>query len=335
MNSNDRGPSVIVVGVNGRLGAAAARACVAAGFRVTGFARSERQKIAGMRFVAGDADDVAALGAAVAGHDFVLNALNLPYDRWFDGRAEAQLERLLEAIGRAPGCTLLFPGNIYNYAADERTLTPETPARPQTPRGEIRVRLEASLEAAVRRGDLRAIVLRAGDYYGPGGSDWFDQLILREAAKGRVALAAHEQPHAWAYLPDLARAFVRLAERSAELEPFATFHFAGHFVSAGQMFRAIEAVAGRKLRRVPTPWLVLRMMGLFQPVLREVVKMRYLWENPMELVDPRLDQLLGPDFATSFEAAMAETVAPSFATVRRARSRAAARARDVRVPASG
>jgi hypothetical protein len=37
--------------------------------------------------------------------------------------------------------------------------------------------------------------------------------------------------------------------------------------------------------------------------------MRYLWVNEMELVDPRLDAILGPDFGTPFEEAVAATVA--------------------------
>ena len=41
--------------------------------------------------------------------------------------------------------------------------------------------------------------------------------------------------------------------------------------------------------------------------------MRYLWNNPMELVDPRLDDILGPDFNTPFEQAVAATVKPFFA----------------------
>jgi hypothetical protein len=58
---------------------------------------------------------------------------------------------------------------------------------------------------------------------------------------------------------------------------------------------------------------MLRLLGLFMPVIREVVKMRYLWENPMQLEDTRLDALLEPGFGTPFAEAVAATVAPFFA----------------------
>ena len=55
------------------------------------------------------------------------------------------------------------------------------------------------------------------------------------------------------------------------------------------------------------------MIGLVDPMMRDIAKMAYLWDNPMELRDPRLDALLGPNFATPFAEAVAATVAPFFA----------------------
>lgn len=307
--SNDR---VLIIGINGHVGHAAAQAFVDAGWSVTGFGRSNRQPIAGVTFVRGDADDVGALKAAIAEADVVFNGLNLPYDKWFDGRAEAQLSRVIEAMGSS-GKTMLFPGNVYNYAASQELVTPDAPERPERPRGQIRVRMEAMLKAAAARGAFQTIVLRAGDFFGPKShNDWHDLLILREADKGRVALAAHEIAHSWAYLPDLGRAFVRLAEMRGNLAGYEAFHFAGHFVTAGQMFDAIQAVAPSKLERVRTPWLMLSAVGLAVPLMRELVKMRYLWDNPMRLADPRLDAILGPDFGTPFEVAVAATVEKFF-----------------------
>ena len=66
------------------------------------------------------------------------------------------------------------------------------------------------------------------------------------------------------------------------------------------------------LEVTPFPWTALRLIGIAVPMMREVVKMRYLWENTMELRDERLDALLGADFGTPFEAAIAETVRPFF-----------------------
>jgi nucleoside-diphosphate-sugar epimerase len=305
---------VTVLGINGHIGHHAARAFHAAGFTVTGFGRANRLPIEGVAFRKGDAGSLADLKAAIAGADIVVNALNLPYDKWDKGRAEAQLATVIAAMGDS-GKTLMYPGNVYNYAATDRRMTPSTPQRPQTPRGAIRVRQEDMLAAASMAGKFQTIVLRAGDFYAPGNSgDWYDQAMLMEAKKGKVYhMAAAELGHAWAYLPDLGRAFAVLGEKRNEFGAFENFHFAGHYVTHGALMDAIVKAAPVPLKVAPLPWIFLQAMGLANGVIREVVKMRYLWNNPMELVDARLDAILGPDFGTPFEVAVAETVKPFFA----------------------
>ena len=99
-----------------------------------------------------------------------------------------------------------------------------------------------------------------------------------------------------------------LGEKRSTFGAFENFHFAGHFVSHQQMMDAIVAAWEKPLKIVPLPWLALQAMGLVNGLMREVVKMRYLWNNSMELVDPRLEALLGTGFHTPFEAAVATTV---------------------------
>ncbi len=305
---------VTVLGINGHIGRATAQAFAAAGWQVSGMGRSERHAIAGVKFIKGDADSVDDLRRAIGESRIVVNALNLPYDKWDKGRMEAQTGRVIEAMGR-DGKTMLFPGNIYNYAADLRHVTPEQPQSPQTPRGAIRVRVEQMLEAAARRGDMQVVIIRAGDFFAPDNrQDWFDQAIFRDIAKGKVAtMGVAGVGHSWAYLPDLGRAFEKLAWHREELGVFETFHFAGNFVTPEQFGAAIAAVAPVPVKLVPFPFLLLQVMGLAMPVMREVGKMRYLWTHPMQLEDKRLDAILGPDFGTPFEEAIAATAAPFFA----------------------
>lgn len=306
---------VIVLGINGHIGHAAARAFFAAGYAVTGFGRSNKHPIPGVTFIKGDADDVAQLRAAIGDADLVVNALNLPYHQWDKGRKEAQNERVIAALG-ATGKTLLFPGNIYNYAASDRLVTPDLPQHPQTPRGEIRVRVENLYRAAAARGDIQVLIVRPGDFYGPHyDGTWFDLAMMTEVGKGKVSVpGVWGVGHAWAYLPDLVRAFVKVADARTRLGRFENFHFAGHYVTPEQMRDAIAAIAPQGTRFGLLQRWIFPVIGLVNPMMREVAKMGYLWEHPMELRDPRLDALLGPNFATPFGEAVAETVTPLLKT---------------------
>lgn len=303
---------VTVLGINGHIGHFAAAAFAAAGWEVTGFGRSNKHPIPGVRFVQGDARNPADLRAAIGDSEVVVQALHLPYNEWTNGRAEAQLAPVIEAAG---GRTLLFPGTLYNYSATDRFVTPDLAQVPETPRGEIRKRLEQMLKAASEQaGGPQVIILRAGDFYGPGTTnDWFDQGILREAHKGKAAVLG--QPgiaHTWAYLPDLGRAFEALARRRGEFARFENFHFAGHFVTPEQMSAALKAAAPVPLKVTNFPWFILSLMGITDPIMRDIAKMGYLWRHEIELKDERLDAILGAGFGTPFKEAVAAVAAPFF-----------------------
>ena len=302
---------VTVLGINGHIGRFAAEAFVAAGWMVRGMGRSDKHAVPGVAFIQGDAESVSDMQRAIGDSDVVVNALNLPYDKWFGGAMEAQTARVITAMGKT-GRTLIYPGNIYNYAASLREVTPDAPQQPARPRGAIKVRCEAMLKDAATRGDLQAIIIRAGDFFGPGKlDDWFQQGIL--AQRGKIATpGALDMPHSWAYLPDLARVFEKLAWHRKELGAFENFHFAGHFVTNADLVTAVQKAAPAPLKVSPLPWTLLGLVGLFSPVMREVHKMRYLWQNPMQLMDARLDAILGPDFATPYDSAVAQAAEPFF-----------------------
>jgi hypothetical protein len=52
---------------------------------------------------------------------------------------------------------------------------------------------------------------------------------------------------------------------------------------------------------------MLRVAGLFNPVLRELVEMHYLWTTPVKLDDTRLRQLL-PNQQTPYPEGIRQTI---------------------------
>lgn len=136
---------------------------------------------------------------------------------------------------------------------------------------------------------------------------------MMDRAKGKIYhMGDLKLRHAWAYLPDLGAAFVRAAEQRQALGVFENFHFAGNFVTHAEMMAAIQKAAPVRLTAQPLAWSLLKVMGLVMPVMRDIVRMRYIWTHEMELVDPRLDAMLGADFGTPFEAAVASTLEQFF-----------------------
>jgi len=301
---------VLILGANGRFGLAAARAFAAAGWDV--LAQVRRDAAPGMpaqaRLVTAPLSDIDAIAAQAAGADVVVHAVNPPYTRW--GTDLLPLARQGMDIAERLGARFALPGNVYNYgAAMPETLTAATPQWPSTRKGRWRMQMEDELRARAPR--LRSVILRAGDFFGAGTGVWFDGVITSGIAKGKLAYPGTPTlAHAWAWLPDMARALVGLCELD-DLPAFADIPFAGFTLTGTELMDALEAVAreaggggARPFRRGGAPWWVMRALAPLVPICREVVEMRYLWETPHALDGRDLARWLPGFRATPLPAAL-------------------------------
>ena len=195
---------VLVLGAGGRLGHKAAEAFRDAGWTVTSLVRPGRaaRAPAGTQPIEVDALDHAAVSTAARGADVILHALNPFYTDW--SRLALPLAYSAITAAETTGATLMFPGNLYNYGSPMPPVIDETtPMRPSSRKGQMRVAMEDRMAEATERG-MRAIVLRAGDFYGGGRGSWLDLVLLKEIGRGRLTYPGPiDLVHEWAYLPDL------------------------------------------------------------------------------------------------------------------------------------
>jgi nucleoside-diphosphate-sugar epimerase len=308
----DRKPCVIaVLGAKGRLSRCVAETALGAGHQVIAITRNGKLPagLAGAEPRAADAMDRDALIAATKGADVIFNGLNPPYTAW--QTSCMTLAHNVVAAAETHGAHHLFAGNVYNYGVEIPSLAgPETPQHGSTRKGAIRIAMEQVFAEAAGR-SVPTTMLRAGDFYGGNGTgSWFDLMIAAKLAKGVLTYPGNPDiAHAWAYLPDLARAFVGLAERRADLIGFRTFTFAGHTLTGVQLQRHAEAALGRSLKRASLPWWLLRAGGLVVPMWREIAEMRYLWFTPHALDGEALEAFLGAVPQTPVRVAVAAALA--------------------------
>ena len=120
----------------------------------------------------------------------------------------------LQSAGCRLNATFMLPGNVYNYGEPmPAVLAQDTVQHPTTRKGRIRCEIEALLAQRAARG-LDGVVIRAGDFFGGGTGSWLDLVITKSLGAGKLVYPGPlDRPHAWAYLPDLARAFVAAALR--------------------------------------------------------------------------------------------------------------------------
>ena len=313
MNTPERRErSVLVLGANGRFGQAAVQTFAAAGWRVLAQARRAPVQAlpAGVRFLA---QPMPELAADAAGVQAVVYALNPPYPQW---RAQAlPLARQAMDLAQRLDARFMLPGNVYNFGSTmPALLQPDTAQQADTVKGRIRVAMEQELQQRSAQG-LRSVVIRAGDFYGGGPGAWLDQVVLASLARRKLVYPGPlDVPHAWAYLPDLARAFVAVAAQP-ELPAFTRLHFTGHTLTGEQLLAAVERAAAslglapaRAWRRGRLPWGLLRIGAPFVPMWRELLEMEYLWRVPHALDGTALQAAAGPLPGTPLDAALRATL---------------------------
>ena len=291
--------TVLILGANGGVGTYAAAAFVAAGWRVLGLVRAGKTAGEGVTAITADLFDAAAVARAAGRVDVVFNGLNAPYPVW--PTQALPLYTAAADIAEALDARHIYPGSVYNFGAKmPPVLTPQTPFAPTTIKGRIRVAIEAMFRERAQAGRLRTIVLRAGDFFGVGAQrSWMNALVAKDLKAGKIVTPGkYDTVHAWAYLPDMARAIVALAEVEGTLGAYEVFHFDNHKVSARQLAQA----SGAKLGHMPR--FLFSLIAMVNPVMKAALEMLYLWDVPHGLQDDRLARVIGTVPKTPLDVAL-------------------------------
>lgn len=261
--------SALILGPTGRFGGGMQAAFEAAGWKTKAFSRSRHN-----------------LMLDAKSHDVIVYGWNPGFQNWA-GQARKCLQVVIEAAERH-GCTILFPGNVLVYGdASPEVMTEDTPHAADNPLGMIRVEMEQMLA----RSSAQVIILRGGDFLNAQYSGaWFDGVIARKINKGFIRYPGRpDAVHAFAYLPDFARAFVMLAEKRAELDRFTTLNFEGYSLT-GQEMADILGVEFRKFN-----WRIIWFFSFYFLFAHGLQELRYLWDMPHRLDGRKFREVL-PDF---------------------------------------
>ena len=265
---------VLILGASGSFGSNCVVAFKAAGWDVRTYKRGQ--------------DDMVE---AAKGVDVIVNGLNPPnYKGWKE--TLPKIARQVVAAAKASGATLILPSNVYNYGAQPGVWDENTPHLATTKKGKIRIQMEQIL----RDSGVQVILLRGGDFLDSKPSGNFIDFLTSKLAKGKLIYPGRaDVAHAWAYLPDMARAAVGLAEIRGQLSTFEDVPFTGLTITGEELRLAFEALEGRAIKLTGFPWLMMKLLSPVWGLAREIPEMRYLWDMPHSLSGARMQQLL-PDF---------------------------------------
>ncbi|MFI2840636.1 NAD-dependent epimerase/dehydratase family protein [Mycolicibacterium sp. PDY-3] len=156
----------VVIGASGATGSVIVRELHRAGRRVRAVNRSGRMSLPdGVEVAGADATDPAQMREVCAGAAVVYNCVNPPFLQWRETFPAAVDGILAGAV--AAEATLVYADNTWMYGRVTAPMTENTPYRPVSNLGVLRAWLADRILAAHQRGDVRAVIGRAGELFGP------------------------------------------------------------------------------------------------------------------------------------------------------------------------
>ena len=299
-------------GASGSSGASIAAALEAAGerYRVVGRSRVSLEAQFGSRPLAEIAvwnpDVPASVVAAATGVDTIFYLVGVPYNHFelhpalmratLDGAIAAGVRRMV----------LLAP--IYSYGRPQSTRVDEShPRSPGTFKGKMRKEQEDLVLDAHAAGRIQGSVVRIPDFYGgdPKKSLVGDVFLAAVNKRRANVIGPIDRPHQYAYVGDIGPLALALAREDRAYGR--AWNFAGSGVITQREF-AEKAFAhvGRKPQLMVANAPILRVMGLFDPIMRELVEMHYLQSDPVLLDDSALRTLLPALHVTDYDTGIAE-----------------------------
>ncbi|MCM9076712.1 MULTISPECIES: NAD-dependent epimerase/dehydratase family protein [Streptomyces] len=271
----------VVIGF-GPAGAATARLLAEQGHTVRVVTRSGRSPEPGIEHVALDATDTDRLSGAARGAAAIHNCAAPPYHRWADDWPA--LSSSLCAAAEATGAVLVMLGNLYGYGPVDGPMTEELPLAATGPKGRVRAEVWERARELHGQGRIRAVEVRASDFFGPGVTDGghLAARVVPPLLRGKpvTTLGDPDAPHSWTYLPDVARTLCAAAQDER------AWGRAWHVptqppLSVREMVGRLCARAGTgpvAVRRLPSA--VIGVASLFSPLIRELKEIRYQFDRP-------------------------------------------------------
>lgn len=289
----------VILGGGGAIGTALARELKAYTNQIRIVSRTPEKINEDDETMAADLLNETAVNNAVAGASIVYLVAGLPYKlSVWQQQWPVVMKNVINAC-KQHGAKLVFFDNVYLYDKKAFThLTEESVVNPPSQKGKVRASIAQQLMNEVKSGKLTAMIVRAADFYGPGISNSvLQETVFKPFTKGKTAvwMGDRSKIHSFTYTPDAAKATALLgntpdAYNQAWHLPTSNEKLTGHdwiklFADAMQV----------KAKAMTIPKFMIRIMGVFNPLMKEMVEMLYQNEQDY-FFDSSKFQRRFPDF---------------------------------------
>lgn len=247
---------------------------------------------------------------AVAGSEVVYFMAGLKYDIKVWQRDWPIIMRNVINACKKHNAKLVFFDNVYPYGFVKGPMTEETPFNPISKKGEVRAKVDTMLLDEIKAKNLNGMIVRAADFYGPNVLLSLPHTLVTEKLKAKKTsqwFGNAKAVHSFTYTPDAGKCVALLGNTPSAFNQ--TWHaLTSNQKITGEAYVKIACeLANRPYKIQPLSKGMVKVIGLFVPVLKEFGEMMYQYENDYFFDSSKFEKAFNLT-ATSYREGIAETL---------------------------
>jgi nucleoside-diphosphate-sugar epimerase len=299
-----------ILGANGAIATQLSKYLLDYTSQIRQVSRNPKKVNASDELVSADLLDYGQTEKAVAGSKLVYLMPGLKYDIKVWQRDWPILMRNVIDACKKHQAKLVFFDNVYAYGFVKGPMTEQTPLNPVSKKGEVRAKVDALLLNEIKAKNLDAMIVRAADFYGPNVLLSLPHTLVTEKIKGHKTpqwFGNAKAVHSFTFTPDAGKCVALLGNTPT------AFNQTWHALTSNEKITGEEYVkiacqlANRPNKIQPLSKNMIKLIGLFVPVLKEFGEMMYQYENDYFFDSSKFEKAFDIK-ATSYQQGIAETL---------------------------
>jgi len=277
----------VVVG-SGTVGTNLAKKIGATGQSVLLLSRStNRAELKNVKRVKADAASFSSLISAAPKADYIYNCVNPVYNKW--EKEWPPINHALIELAKKSGAVLVTCSNLYGYGPYNGVLTEDLPLNASWKNGRVRADMWLKLKELHDAGKIRATEVRGSDYIAASDQSRMGDRVVPRLKEGKSVqlLGELDKLHTWTDPDDVANLMIAVAK--AEIAWGSPWHVPSNGpMTQRHVIRDIALELGVKDPKVSSvPPLLEKLLGTFNPVIRELRNTAYQFNQPFIMSDER------------------------------------------------
>ena len=272
-----------ILGANGTIGSVLAKELKAYTNQIRLVSRNPKKVNEIDELFPADLSDVSQVEKAVEGSEVVYLLVGFDYnikvwqDKW-PKLMRATIDACIKHKAK-----LVFFDNVYLYDINAIPhMTENSVINPPSKKGKVRKEIADMLLKEVKSGKLNALVARSADFYGPNNDkSYLLEMVYKNIKKGKKPnwFIDINKKHSFTYTPDAAKATALLGNTLDAYNQVWHLPTDKNTLTIKEMIAlfAKEMNVNNKVSILPM-WL-LRILGLFIPIMREMPEMMYQYDR--------------------------------------------------------